>query len=205
MTCAFDGCGGNVWARGWCSSHYQQWRKGKVLSPLRRPKTTCSIENCEGSHHCHGWCIKHYERWRKHGSPYWEPPRQSLAMRLAEKIEVKPSGCYEWVAAKDPLGYGRFTVGEGAKGKLAHRIVYEKFVGPITDGLTLDHLCRNTSCVNPDHLEPVTQQENIRRGDWFINAHREGRDCGHEACRSCQRFRNREHKMVQQSYGGEAA
>ncbi len=47
---------------------------------------------------------------------------------------------------------------------LAHRRVYELLRGPIPEGLTLDHLCRERSCVNPDHLEPVTFRENIRRG-----------------------------------------
>lgn len=47
---------------------------------------------------------------------------------------------------------------------MAHRYVYESIRGPIPEGLVLDHLCRNTSCVNPDHLEPVTYGENFRRG-----------------------------------------
>jgi hypothetical protein len=46
----------------------------------------------------------------------------------------------------------------------AHRFAYLEFVGPIPDGLVLDHLCRNKKCVNPDHLEPVTNAENLRRG-----------------------------------------
>jgi hypothetical protein len=61
------------------------------------------------------------------------------------------------------LGYGRIHV----KGyPLAHRAVYETFVEAVPEGLELDHLCRNTGCVNPDHLEPVTHAENMRRGVW---------------------------------------
>lgn len=71
-------------------------------------------------------------------------------------------GCWVWRGARKQLGYGLYRV--GAKLKQAHRVAYELMVGPIPDGLVLDHLCRNPECVNPAHLEPVTHQENIRRG-----------------------------------------
>lgn len=73
------------------------------------------------------------------------------------------TGCFNWLAYKNPRGgYGRFKV--GGKLHVAHRVAYQLSVGPIPDGLTLDHLCRNTACVNPLHLEPVSVGENIRRG-----------------------------------------
>ncbi len=70
-------------------------------------------------------------------------------------------GCWEWTAYKSPEGYGRSRLG---KKRLAHRIAYELLVGPVPEGLQLDHLCRNRSCVNPAHLEPVTSRENTARG-----------------------------------------
>ena len=74
--------------------------------------------------------------------------------------------CWNWNGALNSQipgqMYGRIRVGHYRK-KLAHRWVYEKLKGPIPNGLELDHLCRNTMCVNPDHLEPVTGTENIRR------------------------------------------
>lgn len=70
--------------------------------------------------------------------------------------------CWVWQGSMYPNGYGRYYI-EGIE-RLTHRWMYEQLVGPIPDGLTLDHLCRVRACVNPAHLEPVTQRENILRG-----------------------------------------
>lgn len=69
----------------------------------------------------------------------------------------KTADCWIWTASKNPKGYGRF-------GKTyAHRFSYTQFIGPIPDGMQMDHLCNNTSCVNPNHLEAVTLLENVKR------------------------------------------
>lgn len=72
-----------------------------------------------------------------------------------------PDGCWLWTGATT-LGYGRF--GLGGKSIRAHRVAWELTRGPIPAGMTLDHLCHTTTCVRPDHLEPVSQSENSRRG-----------------------------------------
>lgn len=80
------------------------------------------------------------------------------------------SGCWIWLGAEN-LGYGRVYFGKRSKrrSKMAHRMSYELVRGQIPDGLVIDHLCRNTYCVNPDHLEAVTDAINIRRGLTGIN------------------------------------
>ena len=83
--------------------------------------------------------------------------------RFNQKYDTNPiTGCWEWHGYIHPGGYGHFS----DKGKVtAHRWSYEYFIGKIPNSLKLDHLCRIRHCVNPDHLEAVTQKENITRGN----------------------------------------
>ena len=91
-----------------------------------------------------------------------------LKKKIMDKIKKKESGCWEWIGAvhKKKYGnYGQLRIGTRGNSKLfrAHRVSYEVFVGKIGDGLEIDHLCHNTLCVNPDHLEEVTHNENMQR------------------------------------------
>ena len=115
------------------------------------------------------------------------------------------SGCWLWVGAITDNGYGSFWA--DGRSHRAHRFAYAQFVGPIPSGLTLDHLCRNRICVNPKHLEPVTDRENILRGvgPTAFNAKKTRCIHGHELtpeniivgregqrhCRKCNRLRCR--------------
>lgn len=83
--------------------------------------------------------------------------------RFHAKVVVEASGCWRWTANTLPNGYGRFWL-NGEK-RYAHRAAYEMFVGPIPPGLQVDHLCRSRRCVNPAHLEAVSQRVNILRGE----------------------------------------
>lgn len=77
--------------------------------------------------------------------------------------------CWPWRGTISVKGYGRAWLGKNHKPRAtgAHRMAYELTVGPIPDGLTIDHLCRVRHCVNPKHLEPVSGRENTMRGESF--------------------------------------
>ena len=119
----------------------------------------CSIEGCSRKVLARGWCSPHYLRWRRTGDP--------LGVRFRSDEDLfwfhvdKTDTCWLLTAYTSTKGYGSWRV--RGKNVRAHRWAYERFVGPIPPGLAIDHLCRVRNCVNPDHLEPVTTQENNRR------------------------------------------
>lgn len=119
----------------------------------------------------------------------------------------KTESCWLWTGKKQTDGYGQYTPTMDGIRRFwsAHRVAYELMVGPIPNGLQVDHLCRVRLCVNPDHLEAVTQTENVLRGVSFaaVNADKTHCSRGHEFtpentyrrpsgnrdCRACLRLR----------------
>lgn len=122
--------------------------------------------------------------------------------RFATKYTVAESGCWNWNDYVTPKGYGLFRY--QGKTQKAHRVAYQLLKGDLVDGLVIDHLCKNRSCVNPNHLEQVTNKTNLDRGRSFLH-HKEKTHCpqGHEynegntyetatgwrQCKICQRSR----------------
>jgi hypothetical protein len=132
-----------------------------------------------------------------------------LPARFWAKARIEDRGfgtpCVIWTGAKTADGYGHFGVERRAR--RVHRLAYEALVGPIPDGLVLDHLCRVTACLAVDHLEPVTLRENTVRGAGFIAQNARATHCpqGHaydqantyrttdrrRDCKICRAARNR--------------
>lgn len=123
-------------------------------------------------------------------------PKQEVA-RFLQKVAKSP-GCWEWTAGRFSTGYGGFNlsyvVGKRRAAVLAHRYSYELHVGPIPTGLQIHHICGNRTCVNPAHLEPLTQRENLKRWSESITHCPKGHaytsdniywDGGYRKCKAC--------------------
>lgn len=142
--------------------------------------------------------------------------RVDVEKRVFPKFNIASNGCWEWTGATNKKGYGelKFQFSEGIVYLKAHRVFYELFVGEIPEGLEIDHLCRNRKCVNPKHLEPVTTQENIMRGNGLavlnsrktccVNGHpftpeniirTKWRNGNGRACRECNRIGGRKSRL----------
>jgi HNH endonuclease len=109
--------------------------------------------------YCKELCKGCYGYLRKYGTLV--RPRITVEDRFWAKVD-KSNDCWNWTGAKNRKGYGSFSK-YGQYSPMAHRTSWMIMCGSIPTGLQLDHLCRNTSCVNPDHLEPVTSRENMDR------------------------------------------
>ena len=172
---------------------------------MAKPIKYCIIDGCDKRRHGHSYCGKHYMRLRRHGdvhaTPRFDPPH----IRFWRYVE-KTKSCWLWTGALCK-GYGHFMLAQRpAVTTKAHRYAFKQLVGPIPDDMTIDHLCLNKACVNPDHMEIVTFSENSKRGNPLksrcLNGHafndantyyyRNGR----RKCRTCERDRMRKYRAA---------
>lgn len=132
---------------------------------------TCNQDGCARKHYARGWCKPHYKREAARQQAL-SGNRQKLRNLtplevVAARTRVTEVGCWEWQGARGPRGYGQVQYRNVLY--LAHRFSYAAHGGDLDPDLTLDHLCRNTCCVNPDHLEQVTRSENCSRA-WLARS-----------------------------------
>lgn len=204
MTLCKCGCGEEV-------TPGKTWRRGHDKRKYAHD-ATCKVAACDRKIETQGWCHSHYESYRRTGV---EPTQRYLETdleRFEAKIHKVPAGHWIWTGAKNTsvIGsqYGEFWYDGRTEG--AHRVAWKLYRGPLEDGQVIDHLCRKTLCVNPDHLEPTTIKTNNLRGEspWAAKAAQSHCVHGHELsgdnlilrdrgtsvtrdCRQCRRRRAR--------------
>lgn len=175
----------------------------------------CEFESCEAKVKHRGRCGKHYRLLLLGGDRLVKRAVTSAEERFWSKVNKSgplplhggvPGPCWQWTAGKIPSGYGSFHTAP-LRQAAPHRYAWEALRGPIPDDLTIDHLCRNKLCVNPDHLEVVTRGENTLRAvdigaknrgkTHCIKGHEFDRDNtritpnGRRRCRTCDSHRER--------------
>lgn len=166
--CSVPGCSKRSKAGGLCSMHYQRKRKTGSEFTDPYPIRYCEIDGCEEKHFALGMCSHHYTIDKNHGDPLAPPSKMfgPLEDRIFARLEFgenryEGTRCLEWQLTPALVGYA--VIGWEGKNIYVHRWMYDRWVGPIPDGYTIDHLCMNKICVNTLHLEAVTTQENTRR------------------------------------------
>lgn len=171
-------------------------------------ESTCIVEWCPrppGGDKIH--CKPHRDYVARKGRLPNRPSFYDERRRLWERIEVDAAtGCWTWVGTLNSNGYGRVQF----RGRVmaAHRAMWIRERGEIPPGLDLDHLCRNRRCTNPDHLEPVTREVNLRRGTntratdthcanghlWADDNERRHQTDGSRVCATCMRLSARNYQ-----------
>lgn len=169
--CGIDGCDKKHDARGLCGGHYRRWRlygdpmADVPLCEIVKESRTCDIPGCGRKHRSKGLCNLHYQRQLQKNKPKTKAELMAKARprTVEEKITsyIKKDGnCAVWMGQRDVQGYGR-TMSNG-KAVMAHRYIWEHHNGPIPEGLEIDHICHNASCVKVEHLRVVTRQQNAQ-------------------------------------------
>jgi len=181
MDCSVDGCGDPGYCKGFCRIHYNRWRKhGDPLHVGKpgRPKRICTIPGCEDGQRTKGLCDKHRQRLARWGDPMVLKRVVGQGDEARWWFHVDRRGddeCWPWTGYIDEeTGSARFW--DGVRVGYAPRWGYERFVGPIPPKWVPDHTCHDPevcqlgakcphrSCCNYNHLEPVTNRENVLRG-----------------------------------------
>jgi len=164
--CSISGCSHPHYGKGFCSAHYDRWRRhGDPLKggAISWKPVSCSVEGCSDPVIASGFCNAHYKRLRRHGEPAGggTPHGDPMKFLMDVIIPIEDLSCIEWPFSRDKKGYGR--VFEGGHMRGAHRVVCEIAHGQApTQRHEAAHSCGNghLGCVNPNHLSWKTRKGN---------------------------------------------
>lgn len=164
--CSGPNCNRHAVAKGLCTAHYGQRRRGRPLTELpTRAIKECAIEGCgRVDIQAKGMCALHYGRMLRGGAPggaapkAYRDPESAFAARTTREGE-----CLVWTGSRDAAGYGQIWV--NGKLRRAHRYAWERANGPIPEGMVIDHTCWNPPCVDVQHLRLARPMQN----SWNLN------------------------------------
>jgi hypothetical protein len=216
-TCSQENCSNQTLARGLCNLHYRRWqRHGSPTAggDRRYPPHPCSIAGCPRRSVAFGLCSAHRRAQVAYGDPLIRKNLRLVPLETRLWSRIKRQGardCWPWLGTLTRWGYGKIEI--NGKTRHVHRVVYELLVGPIPDGMDIDHLCHgpdcepgphcpHRSCENPAHMEPVTTGENVRRGFSLSSVNREKTHCprGHPYSAENTRLNSRGQRVCRTCY-----
>lgn len=226
QTCSVVGCARTgPLTRAMCKTHYARYRRhGYAGSATIKQRSwdglICEAPDCMRRPAASGVCLLHYKRLRRNGTFGLYESESITRYMAARSFTVAASAsrpglgaCIEWRGSRLSNGYGAIRV-RSHHNQLAHRVAFHLAYGEIPEGAVIDHLCRNRACVNPAHLEAVSNEENLRRGLGYRLRNGMDSSCihGHEytpentyrnpnkpsdiRCRECARARDRKRKSA---------
>ena len=164
--CSYKECANLIYAKQVCSGHYSQLKRGQTLRPIvikgnSVSKKPCSFTSCVNNQQAKGLCGAH---WRQQhiGKELTKLSNQVSVIDRLERTIDKSEYCWNWTGrVSGKRGYPQISL--SGRQVMAHRVVFEELVRPLEPGETIDHLCRNILCVNPEHLEAVPLRDNVKR------------------------------------------
>jgi hypothetical protein len=175
--CFFEPCNNSVYCKNLCSAHYTQNRRGGPLKPIVVKSNSsllpCSFEGCVNNQQAKGLCGAHWRQQHLGKSLSKLRNQESILERIMPQVE-KTEYCWIWrgrVSGKNK--YPQISL--GGTQTMVHRIVFEELSRQLDPGETLDHLCRNRICINPNHLEAVPLRENVKRMHAWRSLERENK------------------------------
>lgn len=164
--CSYVECSNKSYAKKVCSGHYSQLKRGQELRPITikgndNSKQPCSFSGCVNKQQAKKLCGAH---WRQQhiGKELTTLSNQISVIDRLNKNIVKTEYCWTWTGrVSGKYGYPQISL--SGRQVMAHRVMFEEVIRPMDPGETIDHLCRNRICINPEHLEAIPLRDNVKR------------------------------------------
>jgi hypothetical protein len=164
--CSFTDCVNTLYAKNLCSGHYSQAKRGQTLRPIviktnKASDIPCTFSGCVNMQQAKLLCGAHWRQQHLGKELTILSNQIPIMARILDNIE-KTDYCWVWTGrVSGKRGYPQISL--SGRQVMVHRVVFEEVIRLLLPGETIDHLCRNRVCVNPEHLEPIPLRDNVKR------------------------------------------